>query len=501
MAGDLFSIQGGGVLGELDDAEGTARVFDLELGKEIAALPLRGSVPGTRGARVALSPDGSRIALGYEPPRPSLADEDVVAAPTVEVRTVGAPEEDPASWSAGGVTTRVLALAFSPSGERLAAADFYGRVHVWATEDGTDHREHTDRARMTDLRFSPDGLRLVSFGVSASLYVWRTVRSAAAFRVAPIEAASPRPVIWGSFCAGGRRVALLEGSGRAAAFAAPLSETAAAAEPGEALFTLDVDEGSALSDGSAGRPLAQLAVSSDGGVAAWVDPAEGVAAMTDLESGERLQELGRTDGRSSWPSDWPGGALRALDVIRSGPGTAAALMVDVNGGAWIWLLGQAPVRLADPADSHGWVLGAFRGPTVNSGVLLVSSLQEIRCLDGLGMTSAGEGAAGGRRLEEPTLPSSAPRDVTALDVHPGGSQLVVSTAYGRVYRWDLSTGRLRSGDKSRLKAAWIRLLDGERVVVAARGPGTNRVLGGSTHVAPAAHHSFVIRSMAVVPEA
>ena len=68
----------------------------------------------------------------------------------------------------------VLALAFTPDGERLATADDDSVVRLWRVRDGKlDERlPRLDRGRIIDLSFSPAGRRLVGAGADANAYVW-----------------------------------------------------------------------------------------------------------------------------------------------------------------------------------------------------------------------------------------------------------------------------------------------------------------------------------------
>jgi WD40 repeat protein len=68
----------------------------------------------------------------------------------------------------------VNAVAFSPDGKRIAAADGRGRVSVWDIESGrpvlSPIQRHRDAA--TDLAFHPEGRWLVSVGRAGDVVAW-----------------------------------------------------------------------------------------------------------------------------------------------------------------------------------------------------------------------------------------------------------------------------------------------------------------------------------------
>src|SRR5262249_30685645 len=67
----------------------------------------------------------------------------------------------------------VWAVAFSPDGRRLVAADNIGRMTLWDTESGLEIlsiRGHMDR--IYDLAFSPDGRLLASASRDGTVKVW-----------------------------------------------------------------------------------------------------------------------------------------------------------------------------------------------------------------------------------------------------------------------------------------------------------------------------------------
>ncbi|MCA9538442.1 MAG: caspase family protein [Myxococcales bacterium] len=130
--------------------DGTARVWQLD---DLAALRLQAEPP----TATAFCADGSKSGTAYEDGfvYVTLADEH----PAVRL---------------GPHPARISALAFDPTGQRLASATEDGRVHLWATDrleaatvfEGPTHA--IDR-----LAFSPDGTRLAAIAPQEGISVWR----------------------------------------------------------------------------------------------------------------------------------------------------------------------------------------------------------------------------------------------------------------------------------------------------------------------------------------
>lgn len=165
---------------------------------------------------VAYSPDGSRLATGFdnaqlglwtipegrevEPTDPKQrsghADSvEAIAFSADGARLVSAGND---SWMRlrdartgallgtkfEGLTSTVYALAFSPDDKTLASGDYNGSVRLWDVSTGAALRAavvgHTDpvasfslrEGRRTDLAFSPDGRFIISASVDATLRFW-----------------------------------------------------------------------------------------------------------------------------------------------------------------------------------------------------------------------------------------------------------------------------------------------------------------------------------------
>ncbi|MFT7076969.1 MAG: WD40 repeat protein [Planctomycetota bacterium] len=509
---------------------GLARLFDTRTGvqihTEVELSPPAGHLVGTA---VALAPDGQRIAIGFSA-NPATGGASglglaVDSAPsTCRVFSLGGPSSAgvPPSWTSPSVVERVTAIEFSSDGSRVAVSDVSNHVRVFAALDGTSEQVHTERQRMTDLRFAPGGSMLASFGVSRLVYLWRVERSSEAFWLDSILPGDARPVTWGEFCVDGARVAAMESGGRAAVFAAPSIELSGgkqgtgapgvrppgvgppkvgAPEPGALLFRID---GCRPNEEA---PRARVSLSSSGELALWVDPDRGHVRVIELNGGGCLRELDL--------EGWAPGEIRAL-VIEDGLAHGfTAVLVDARGTAWVVDAESAPEALRDAGTPEGWmhcrilprVGAAEAGGLEFPSLLVAASLDEIVAFEGhrtdatTTPLSRSSPTWTEKIFEAPELSPTAPRGFKTWVHSPDGKELVLATTLGRVYRWECVNATLVETRSFRRRIDWLWYLDRDRVVVAADGPGTNRILGGAEEVVPLAQHASPIRSMAVGVEA
>jgi WD40 repeat protein len=127
-------------------------VRELASGKDVCTLQ---SFAG-RVISLAISPDGGRIATGNHNGSVTIWD---LATKRV-VSTL---------WHAGGVTS----VAFSPDGDLVAAGGFGGTVQVWNAR--TNQRLQTlnaDASPVRDVAFSPDGRMIASGSEGGTIRLW-----------------------------------------------------------------------------------------------------------------------------------------------------------------------------------------------------------------------------------------------------------------------------------------------------------------------------------------
>jgi WD40 repeat protein len=144
----------GGLSGTPTDAR--VGLYDVATGKAVRTLT-------GAGGPVAFSPDGSRLATGWQRNTVTLWD----CATGNRIPTVFK-----------GHRYSIHAIAFSPDGRRLAAGDS-GEYNVilWDVATGRETFHIPGRTGRTDvadysLAFSPDGTRLYSGNQDDSITVW-----------------------------------------------------------------------------------------------------------------------------------------------------------------------------------------------------------------------------------------------------------------------------------------------------------------------------------------
>ncbi|QDV08055.1 Serine/threonine-protein kinase PknB [Planctomycetes bacterium Poly30] len=496
---------------------GNSSLYDARSGASLPTVaPLGLRHERLAGARIAVSANGRRLAVGFDIGEPGADDPYEVTPSTLWLYDLDAQRPDGlATWSPGSVQERVLGIQFSPTGDRLAVADASNHVRVFCASDGTGERVHSELTRMTDLRFSPGGSTLASFGIAKLVYLWRTRRSEEAFRVDPIVPGQPEPLVWGAFAGDGEQVVVLEATGRGGVFAAPrplrrgqrgdgedegtdaAGSDPAGPEPGTLLYRLDGGnaEDSGPIDVGADAERARLALSASGTMALWFHSVDGRARLTDLRDGVCVGE--------TVVEGWEPGPIRSLDVVDlglDGKAGATALLVDTSGVAWVWDLARGPGRLRESRTHGGWRHARMQpGPDLR--LLLAAGLEEIVALAPVRAATATGPDWDEQVYEAPDLSPTAPRGIQTWVLSPDGGELVLASTIGRIYRWDTATGTLLATPSLRAPTRWLSYLDRDRVAVASSGPRTHQILGGPSSVIPMAHHSAPIRSMMAAREA
>jgi hypothetical protein len=116
---------------------------------------LRYTAPkSSSGSFLALSPDGSTVAVGSD---------------VIRLYDLDSGVERPAlRWESGYLT----GLVFSPDGTLLAASSSTGTVSVWETATSRGQGKLRQSAAIHSLTFTPDGHRLVAGTEAAALHTW-----------------------------------------------------------------------------------------------------------------------------------------------------------------------------------------------------------------------------------------------------------------------------------------------------------------------------------------
>ncbi len=232
------------------DAAGTARVWDVDTGTVVAALPAADPRPVTALAfgpvgRLLATADGGPSAgrlrvwdwsagrvvweartgepvacLEFSPDGRTLA---VGGGRVLELRdaATGAVRSDLAAELTGGV----MALAFSPDG-RLLAAVVDGEIGVWDVAAGVQSERLPVVGRLGGVAFSPDGQRLAAAGSDAVL-LWDVAAGQPVLELPVpagrrVDAGDIRPRV--AFSPDGRRIAASTGAGVAVWDATPVDE-------------------------------------------------------------------------------------------------------------------------------------------------------------------------------------------------------------------------------------------------------------------------------------
>jgi WD40 repeat protein len=445
--------------GKLLTVSSGIKTYDAQTGRQVGSLPFQTDV--SAGGRLAVSPDGNRLALpvsGSEPEKTGAAVWDLKSGKRVRTFT--------------GFKKEVVAVAFSPDGSRLVTCggDYppgekdrpSGELKVWDIETGQlvlDIKEI--QAAVQDACFSPDGKELASAGTDGKVQLW--------------DAVTGKEL---------RTFSGHEGAANAVAFGPGGQHLASGGDDRTVRIWAAVGDRSVVCRGHADRVLA-VAFSPDGfrvgsgggdrAVKVWDvygrewgtyrghEPAvTGVAFSPD---GARLASAGRSSIKV-WDAIVPPGSAWAA----SEDAFAAAFSPDgerlVTGSLYpgdlrVW--DRATGRLALTARGHNggvWAL-AFRP----DGKELASAGEERTPAGKAGSVKLWD-AATGRLLR--TFPF--PARVEAVRYSPDGSRLAVRTGGGRdstVRVLEAATGREVFSRRSARGSSGLEFSpDGQRLAVA-----------------------------------
>ncbi len=132
--------------------------------------------PAPEAERADASPTAAPLPIATGTEAPAVPDTIPTESDAVSLYNLAAPEE----WSPG--TGRINSLAYSPTGEWIAAASADGSIYLRpARAGGETHLLEGHEGQVSSIAFSPDGQTLASGGVDGTLRLWR-VEDGALFR-------------------------------------------------------------------------------------------------------------------------------------------------------------------------------------------------------------------------------------------------------------------------------------------------------------------------------
>jgi WD40 repeat protein/serine/threonine protein kinase len=305
------------------EVEGTVHAWDLRS----SSVRWSTHLPGEAWC-LALSPDGRRVAAGFE-----------CGARVLDMVT-GA-----VAFDLNGLSKRaVTALAYSPDGRWIAARDYGGNLGAWSADDGAPRFQTSVRSGVANsLAWLPDSHRFVTSGGDDHAHLWTidpipdlvalaphagAVRSAVfdpasksvlsagidgVVRVSSVRDASVAhernvgigPLVRAWFVDDGQRIACLARSGALALFDLALASAHIAREPDGGAATC-----SAVSDGGD-----DLCIGFDDGRVLWLETRTGALIGSAQRHGQAIRAVAISRGseRAAWGSadGWAGVLERA----------------------------------------------------------------------------------------------------------------------------------------------------------------------------------------------
>jgi WD40 repeat protein len=335
------------------------------------------------------------------------------ATDTVAVYRLGtAIPTEVAVVRAGPPTSQDFAVAYSPSGDLLAAAGGNGTLAVWPAGDPSPQvAPAPDTATIETLAFSPDGSTLVTGGDDLALRVWHVTSSGLPEPAGPVLTPATSQLFSVAFSPHGRQLAVGSADG-----SIHLYDTGSDTGSGTGSDTgSDTSSWTAAGGFEAPNPVTGVAFASSSELVSA--DSGGVTRLWSLPDPTTDTEPGRVYALAY---DTSGAHLFAGS---SGP----------QGDATIWDV-EGPLRLAVagtvvPPASFGPVAGAVASSPNGRLVAVANAQAAIQLFD-----TADPSAP---RPLGPTLHGNEPY-IEELDFSPNGRVLAASDDSGQVRMWDIA---------------------------------------------------------------
>ncbi|MCA9116434.1 MAG: hypothetical protein KDA79_15220, partial [Planctomycetaceae bacterium] len=462
-----------------------------------------------------VSPDGKAIYLGG-----ADGAVRVLEAATGKLTKTLEPTAPPAA---------VTAMAVSPDGALLAAADASGRLRFWKTE-GLE--EFTSRSGHTgiihDLRFSADGAHLATAGADSTIRIWQTPAAGPEF----IRQAKPVT----SLVSGGAGTPVLATSADgsivirspAIADAKPLSQLiaqdvaincSAMSADGKLAAVGLADGGIELIDPATGKSTGWLGIHAGGVTGLAFDGKAGTLASVGADGTLRLWKLPAVAGETLAGVDEPVVALATVaDGSRQFVATGKTIQV-LQAKALKSLGAELPAAAtALTASADGKLLAA--GTADSTLVLRDSTTGEDRLQVGTGQTAiagvglhpqanqaATAGSDGTIRIWDVPAAAVAPlaghtKAITALAKSPNGQLLATASADGTIRLRNVADGkdvRTLTGHTGPVTAIGWRNDSAQLISASADGSVRLWTTGDGKNVATIEKPGGTVSSAAVLP--